>query len=71
MAFCEFVLLAACYACVATVSGLEGPFWRLQLSAFGRDAGRVAVFLNRVSGSLRAVFCNRVRGSLRTVFWIF
>ena len=25
MAFCEFVLLAACYAFVATVSGLEGP----------------------------------------------
>ena len=25
MAFCEFVLLAACFAFVATVSGLEGP----------------------------------------------
>ena len=25
MAFCEFVLLAACYAFVATVGGLEGP----------------------------------------------
>ena len=25
MAFCEFVLLAACFAFVATVGGLEGP----------------------------------------------
>ena len=33
-----------------------------------RDAGRVAVFWNGVSGPLHAVFWNRVSGSLCAVF---